>query len=263
MCIEASVGEGGTNAYADVVIVQLLLNLQRPAGQPLLPVDGRPGPATFAAIRAAEAALGAHDGRIDPGGPTLAALARARPRFDPAAPLLHWLVRGVMPLASPERIDLYLPHLHAGMAAHHIDTALRQAHFLAQLGHESLSFRYTEEIASGTAYEGRADLGNTRPGDGERFKGRGLIQLTGRRNYTAYGHAIGRDLTEGDNPKLVAKDPALAVDAACWFWSGHDLNRLADADQIEAVTRVVNGGINGLADRTAYLRRAKFLFNLM
>ncbi|MCC6720131.1 MAG: glycoside hydrolase [Acetobacteraceae bacterium] len=161
-----------------------------------------------------------------------------------------------MPAASPARIDRYLAPLLAGMAARHIDTPLRRAHFIAQLAHESGAFRFAEELADGRAYEGRADLGNSQPGDGPRFKGRGLIQLTGRANYAAYGAAIGRDLLADPTP--LASDPALAVDVACWFWETRGLNAMADADDVTRITRRINGGLNGLADRQANLGRAKF-----
>jgi len=121
---------------------------------------------------------------------------------------------------------------------------------------------YSEETASGAAYEGRNDLGNTQAGDGPRFKGRGLIQLTGRNNYTAYGNDTGKNLTDGGNPQLVAADPSLAVDVSCWFWDTNNLNTLADADDIIGVTKAVNGGLNGLESRKAYLRRAKFFLKL-
>jgi putative chitinase len=143
------------------------------------------------------------------------------------------------------------------MTANDINTPLRQAHFIAQVGHESYDFRYSEEIASGTAYEGRKDLGNTTPGDGPKFKGRGLIQITGRANYTAYGQHKGRDFVTPPNYELIATDPELGVDVACWFWTKHGLNELADADDIRAVTKVINGGYNGLADRQTRLDRAK------
>lgn len=164
-------------------------------------------------------------------------------------------LRKILPHAKSDHINLYLPGLNAGMAARSINTPLRVAHFLAQIGHESGSLRHAQEIASGQAYEGRRDLGNTFPGDGQRFKGRGLIQLTGRANYTAYGNAIGRDLLA--NPTLVATDPALAVDVACWFWEARGLNALADADDIDRVTRRINGGLNGIVDRLAILKRAR------
>ncbi len=164
-------------------------------------------------------------------------------------------LHNILPAARFADVDRYLPALNAGMAAREINTPLRVAHFLAQIGHESGHLRYAEEIADGSRYEGRADLGNTQPGDGRRFKGRGLIQLTGRANYAAYGAAIGRDLLADPTP--VATDPALAVDVACWFWASRGLNALADADDLERITRRVNGGLNGLADRRAILARAK------
>jgi putative chitinase len=169
------------------------------------------------------------------------------------------VLKGIMPLGRDDKVALYWPGLKAGMARRRIDTALRQAHFLAQLGHESMSFIHAEELASGEAYDGRADLGNTQPGDGPRFKGRGLIQLTGRANYAKYGLAIGRDLTsDDDKPKAVAREPDLAVDVACWFWETRNLNTHADADDVREITRRINGGYNGLEDRMAYLARARF-----
>ena len=139
-----------------------------------------------------------------------------------------------------------------------IDTPLRRAHFLAQIGHESGELRFTAEIASGEAYEGRRDLGNTEPGDGPRFKGRGLIQLTGRANYRAFGEALGMDFLTGDNPQRLATDPALAVEVACWFWRTRGLNTFADRDDAEGATRRINGGLNGLGDRLRQLTRARF-----
>lgn len=136
------------------------------------------------------------------------------------------------------------------------DTGLRLAHFMAQLAHESGGFRYMEEIASGQAYEGRADLGNTQPGDGKLFKGRGPIQLTGRANYRTYGRALGFDFES--NPEMVAI-PSVGLLVACKFWEQQKLNVLADADNLTAVTKRINGGTNGLADRQAYLVKAKEL----
>jgi len=136
------------------------------------------------------------------------------------------------------------------------DNTLRLAHFMAQLAHESGGFRYMEEIASGEAYEGRADLGNTTPGDGKRYKGRGPIQLTGRANYRLFGRALGIDFE--NNPEIVAL-PSIGLLAACHFWQMRGLNELADADDIVAITKRVNGGQNGLADRQAYLAKAKGL----
>ncbi|HEY1607423.1 MAG TPA: peptidoglycan-binding protein [Allosphingosinicella sp.] len=137
-----------------------------------------------------------------------------------------------------------------------IDTLLRVAHFLAQVAHESDGFCTTEEYASGRAYEGRKDLGNTQPGDGVRFKGRGLIQLTGRHNYDVYGTLIGVDLI--DDPTQAA-DPATSLLLACEYWNrtAGGLSRFADQDDIVRITRAINGGLNGLDDRRAYLAKAK------
>jgi predicted chitinase len=143
-----------------------------------------------------------------------------------------------------------------------IDTPRRQAHFLAQIGHESGELRFRAEIASGEAYEGRRDLGNTQPGDGRRFKGRGLIQLTGRANYREYGRAIGREADILVHPELLETDPDLCVDVAGWFWAKRNLNTLADADDLTGITKRINGGLNGLEDRRRLLKRAKALLSL-
>lgn len=135
-----------------------------------------------------------------------------------------------------------------------MDSALRLAHFMAQLIHESGSFRYMEEIANGSAYEGRADLGNTQTGDGRRYKGRGPIQLTGRVNYRIYGKRLGIDFER--HPEIVAF-PSIGLWVALEYWTVKNLNALADVDNIEAITRRVNGGTNGLADRKAQLAKVK------
>lgn len=135
-----------------------------------------------------------------------------------------------------------------------LTTDLRLAHFLAQLAHESAGFKTTEEYASGSAYEGRRDLGNTQPGDGRRFKGRGLIQVTGRHNARRMSKVLGPDFDA--NPELLRRFP-WAADTAAVFWDDHRLNDYADADNILTVTRRINGGTNGLEDRKLYLGRAK------
>lgn len=135
-----------------------------------------------------------------------------------------------------------------------INTPLRIAHFLAQTAHESAGFQTTEEFASGEAYEGRTDLGNTEPGDGRRFKGRGLIQLTGRANYKSLGATVGIDLeAEPDR----AAEPALSLVIACEYWQKRGIGDHADRDDIIAATWSVNGGLNGLDDRIRYLVKAK------
>jgi predicted chitinase/cell envelope opacity-associated protein A len=162
-------------------------------------------------------------------------------------------LRRIMPNLSEAKAQQYLPHLNAAMAEAGINTPKRQAAFLAQLAHESGEFRYMEEIASGAAYEGRKDLGNTHPGDGVRFKGRGPIQLTGRANYAAAGKALGLDLV--NNPKRAA-DPDVGFRTAAWFWTTHGLNKLADSGNFREITHRINGGYNGEASRESYYRRA-------
>lgn len=144
-----------------------------------------------------------------------------------------------------------------------ITSPLEKAHFLAQVAHESDGFRTATEYASGKAYEGRKDLGNTKPGDGVRFKGRGLIQVTGRTNYTAYSRWKYGDDRAVTQPGLLAELPD-AVDAAAWYWTvaRPRLKALALADDLVGVTRQINGGTNGLADRRAKLAKAKQLFGL-
>lgn len=140
------------------------------------------------------------------------------------------------------------------LEAYGIDTRLRIAHFLAQTCHESAGFRTTEEFASGDAYEGRADLGNTQRGDGRRYKGRGLLQLTGRANYRDYGAALGLDL---ENDPAQAADPVLSLRIACEYWKRRRINAACDRDDVVAVTKLVNGGTNGLEDRRKYTDKAK------
>ena len=135
-----------------------------------------------------------------------------------------------------------------------MDSPLRLAHFMAQVMHESGSFRYMEEIASGKAYEGRADLGNTQPGDGVRYKGRGPIQCTGRANYRRYGAKVGIDLER--HPEI-ASYPSIGLHLALEYWKANGLNTFADADNVLAITRAINGGTNGLGDRKAHLAKLK------
>ena len=134
---------------------------------------------------------------------------------------------------------------------------LRLAHFMAQLVHESGGFRYMEEIANGAAYEGRDDLGNDHPGDGMRYKGRGPIQMTGRANYRTFGRAIGIDI---ENHPEIAAVPSIGLHLALEYWQSRNLNALADADDVERITRKINGGLNGFDDRKAQLAKAKAFF---
>jgi predicted chitinase len=141
-----------------------------------------------------------------------------------------------------------------------ISTPLQRAHFLAQISHESGQFRYTEEIASGAAYEGRSDLGNTQPGDGKRYKGRGYMQLTGRSNYIAYNKYLKTRGIEDDvvaNPSLVASK--YAADVSAWYWAvlgpkgpkkfNQKANEGSSVATVTKISKWVNGGTNGLEDR--------------
>ena len=166
-------------------------------------------------------------------------------------------LRAIMPRLPLTDACLYLVPLREAMAEGSINTPLRQAAFLSQLAHESGELRYSEEIATGTLYEGRTDLGNTQPGDGRRYKGRGPIQLTGRLNYRAAGRSLGLELEE--HPELAA-EPTVGFRVAVWYWVTRGLNTLADrgtAEAFGAITRAINGGINGLAQREVYYRAAR------
>lgn len=154
-----------------------------------------------------------------------------------------WIVNGLVD-AMPDLITKF-----------HISTPLRQMHFLSQCAWESDHFNTTQEYATGNAYNGRRDLGNTHPGDGPRFKGRGLIQLTGRANY-AYAAQELDDPGILDDPTDVWRFPRAAT-VSGWFWNRNGLNELADKDDVVAVTKRVNGGINGLDGREAALGHAR------
>jgi putative chitinase len=249
MCIARAVGREGANDLVDVKTVQILLNVNRAgwAGAEPLVVDGLAGDNTCRAIarfQARSVPAVPPNGCLHPGDSTFKALGAGLP-----AQLTADTLAGIMIHAGRTRVEAFVDPLLQRMTARGIDTARRRAHFLAQVGHESGELRYTEEIASGDA---------TRGGSTSATRSRGLIQLTGRANYRAFGNAIGIDLLSGDNPQRVATDPALAVDVACWYWQSRGINPLADADNAEAVTRKINGGLNGFADRLRQLDRARF-----
>jgi len=159
----------------------------------------------------------------------------------------------IMPYAF-ERAAKFVDPLNATMAEFDITTPLRQAAFVAQIGHESGQFRYVKETASGDAYEGRADLGNNVPGDGVLFKGRGLIQITGRTNYADLCLALNIDCL--DHPEIL-EQPENACRSAGWYWKTRGLNQLADVQDFERITRRINGGLNGQEDRLALYAKAK------
>jgi len=133
------------------------------------------------------------------------------------------------------------------------------AALMAQAGHESDTFNTLREYASGSAYEGREDLGNTEVGDGKRYRGRGHIQLTGRANYRRAGEALGLDLE--NNPELVETDPSIAARVTIWFWKENVRSQAPDFNDVERVTKVVNGGFNGLKHRIELYENFAARFN--
>lgn len=162
-------------------------------------------------------------------------------------------LKAICTRAPAHRLAGLLGGLNAALDFGAIDSPKRQAAFVAQLAHESGEFRYAEEIASGEAYEGRRDLGNTHPGDGRRYKGRGWIQLTGRANYHAAGTALGLNLEE--HPEQAAQTD-IAFKVAVFFWNSRGLSKFADAGDFDAITRRINGGLNGKDQRDTYYARA-------
>ncbi|MCR8695337.1 glycoside hydrolase family 19 protein [Rhodococcus rhodochrous] len=158
----------------------------------------------------------------------------------------------IVPGIPAEKVEQFIAPLNDAMARSGIDNPVRQAAFIAQLAVESDSFRTFEEYASGRAYEGRADLGNTHPGDGERYKGRGAIQITGRHNYEKVSEHIGVDFVA--HPELLAA-PENAFTTAAWYWTSRNLNEVADTAGIVRVSELVNGGHHALGRRIDDFKR--------
>jgi len=153
---------------------------------------------------------------------------------------------------------VFVSALNTSMQHYQIVGPKRATAFIAQIGHESGHLRYVREIWGPTAaqlgYEGRDDLGNIVPGDGRKYCGRGLIQITGRANYAKCGEALGLDLIS--HPELLEL-PQHAAMSAAWFWKQKGLNDLADRDEFNTITRRINGGLNGLEDRLAIWKKAR------
>ena len=170
-------------------------------------------------------------------------------------------LRSIIPFAG-SKAEIYLPHLNSAMEEFEINTPSRQAAFIAQIAHESGSLHYVREIASGAAYDVgdlAKCLGNTPEddGDGERYKGRGLIQITGRSNVSACSEALYGDPDHLlDHPEILEL-PEPACRSAAWFWKSRELNELADRGAFTQITRRINGGTNGMADRLSFYEAAK------
>ncbi len=168
----------------------------------------------------------------------------------------------IMPRLPQAKRQLYLPFINKVMEIYEIDTPLRASAFLAQIAHESAELRFMEEIWGPTAQQKKYEppssvakaLGNTQKGDGFRYRGRGPIQVTGRANYKKYGDLLGVDLI--GNPDLAAT-PQFAFSTAGVFWKLNGLNELADVQDFVTITKRINGGLNGLAERQKYYEIAK------
>ncbi|HAD96525.1 MAG TPA: glycoside hydrolase [Cryomorphaceae bacterium] len=203
-----------------------------------------------------------------------------------SATLTTDMLKAIMPSGKTSQLELFCPALNRQLVTYQLQSPLRQAHFLPQVAHESGSFNYTsenlnysasalrqvfgkyftddaianqyarkpEKIAS-RVYASRMGNGDEASGEGWKFRGRGLIQLTGKDNYTSFGQSLAIDLLT--DPDSVSTNPDHAVQAACWYWDVNKLNQDADRDDIKTITRKINGGYNGLDDRTAFLNRAK------
>jgi putative chitinase len=161
------------------------------------------------------------------------------------------------PRANKQLAQLLPESLSHWLAQYDIDTPNRVRAFMAQAAHETDGFRTLREYASGQAYEGRADLGNDKPGDGRRYKGRGIFQLTGRANYRLYGQLL--HLALEAQPDMAAQ-PDVSVQIACMYWQRKNLSHWANNGDLTAITRAINGGLNGLTDRQRLYSLAKTIW---
>ena len=175
-------------------------------------------------------------------------------------PITTLQLQQILPNAG-QSAGVFVPVLNTAMVRYQIVGPLRMAAFIAQIGHESGQLRYVREMGS-DHYLSKYDtgslakrLGNTpeADGDGQKYRGRGLIQITGRANYMTCGEALGLDLI--NHPELLEM-PQHACMSAAWYWASKGLNKLADAGQFDKITQRINGGQNGAADRQALYARA-------
>lgn len=194
------------------------------------------------------------------------------------------MIFNVVKAMVPKEADIYGPIMETVLSNYSITTPLRVAHFLAQVMHESGNFKYLEEnlnynkeallrvfskyftpalaekchrnpvTIANIVYSNRMGNGDIDSGDGWRYRGRGLIQLTGRTNYVCFSNAVNMDIVTNPDTLVV---PELAVESACWYWETHELNELADNDDIVGITRRINGGTHGIQQRTNNLSRIK------
>lgn len=182
------------------------------------------------------------------------------PSVEPTLAVTRERLLHLTPAASATIIAGIAERFDTLAADYAVTTRLRICHFLAQAAHETDGFRTLEEYGGPAyfiRYEGRRDLGNTEAGDGLRYHGRGIFQLTGRANYRRYGQILGIDL-EAEPER--AKEPETSLRIAFAYWSARAINAAADTDDSESVTKLINGGRNGLAERTRYLAQAKAIW---
>jgi putative chitinase len=251
-----SVGIGGLNKIEDVKTVQFLLNDHVLFSfKANLTVDGKFGKKTDFVLRAFQRSVKLSEtGLITPNCKTFMMLTKEIPQY-----FCPFSLNLIFINAKKEDCFYFSGELLKVFDRYKINNFLRQSHFLAQIGHESAELRYCEEIATGRAYEFRKDLGNFEAGDGVKYKGRGLIQLTGKYNYSAYQKHLKlkndpRDIIE--NPQIISRDTDLSVDVAGWFWEKNNLNEFADKDDLKSITQKINGGLNGFQDRKRLMKRA-------
>lgn len=199
-------------------------------------------------------------------------------------------MKAVLPRLNWDKAQLFIPSISTVLPKYGIDTPLRKTHFLAQVAHESGGLQFTEEnlnysvqgllsvfkkyfpttdIANQYArqpkkianrvYANRMGNGNEASGDGYKYRGRGLIQLTGKVNYQKCSDDTGIDIVS--NPDLLLQ-PEWALTSACWFWQKNKLNKYADQDDVIMVTKIINGGTHGLNDRLQYLQSFKQIYQI-
>jgi len=187
-------------------------------------------------------------------------------------------LKQIVPNIKPDNLTVYTDVLNEALPRYDIITPERIRCFISQVAEESASFNATKEFASGKEYEGRKDLGNVNPGDGVRYKGRGLIQVTGRANYKECSRVLFKDDTLIKKPELLEL-PKYAVESACWYWQSRRLNEICDQPddwthtvthkdgttstytKFQQLTRCINGGLNGYNEREAFYQRAKQVIN--
>jgi len=198
----------------------------------------------------------------------------------------------IMPLATPALVDRYYQPILDQTAIAGIDASPRRmAHFLTQIGHETgdlhaveeclnysadglvrtwpslfnktnaVAFARKPEDIANMAYGGRYGNGGRFTGDGWRFRGRGLIQLTFRGNYAAFEKSTGIPVVS--DPDIISRDPEVCVRTATWYWTSHNLNPLADNDNLEGIRKAVNGGLIGIEDCKVRLARAKQVLGII